>query len=127
MDRSGYARGTLAPRPGMSAEVPPLDPRPLLTMADMMGMTWRGMASMARHGRHGMGMTASDATSAAAGMRPAKTAPTSICASPMPRSDLDDPGIGLRDNGRRVLTYADLHTLGGRSMPREPSATSSCT
>ena len=29
----------------------------------------------------------------------------------MPR--LDDPGIGLRDNGRRVLTYADLSTLGG--------------
>ena len=27
MDRSGYARGTLAPRAGMEAEVPPLDPR----------------------------------------------------------------------------------------------------
>ena len=26
----------------------------------------------------------------------------------MPTSRLDDPGIGLRDNGRRVLTYADL-------------------
>jgi FtsP/CotA-like multicopper oxidase with cupredoxin domain len=30
-----------------------------------------------------------------------------------PQSRLDDPGIGLRNNGRRVLTYADLHTLGG--------------
>jgi FtsP/CotA-like multicopper oxidase with cupredoxin domain len=30
-----------------------------------------------------------------------------------PRSRLDDPGVGLRDNGRRVLTYSDLHTLGG--------------
>src|SRR5205807_10111995 len=30
-----------------------------------------------------------------------------------PRSRLDDPGVGLRNNGRRVLTYADLHTLGG--------------
>jgi CopA family copper-resistance protein len=30
-----------------------------------------------------------------------------------PRTNLDDPGVGLRDNGRRVLTYADLHTLGG--------------
>ncbi len=28
-------------------------------------------------------------------------------------SRLDDPGPGLRNNGRRVLTYADLHTLGG--------------
>ena len=27
-----------------------------------------------------------------------------------PRTNLDDPGIGLRNNGRRVLTYADLHT-----------------
>jgi hypothetical protein len=26
----------------------------------------------------------------------------------MPMSRLDDPGIGLRDNGRRVLTYSDL-------------------
>jgi CopA family copper-resistance protein len=37
-----------------------------------------------------------------------------------PRSNLDDPGIGLRDNGRRVLTYADLHTVGGPIDAREP-------
>lgn len=42
-DRSGYARGTLAPRAGMSAEIPELRERPLLTMADM------GMG----HGDHG--------------------------------------------------------------------------
>jgi len=35
IDRSGYARATLAPRPGMEAPVPPLRPRPLLTMKDM--------------------------------------------------------------------------------------------
>ncbi|MGH8548733.1 MAG: copper resistance system multicopper oxidase [Methylococcales bacterium] len=35
MDRSGYARGTLAPRPGMSAEIPERRPRPLRTMVDM--------------------------------------------------------------------------------------------
>lgn len=41
MDRSGYARGTLAPREGMTAEVPALRERPLRTMVDMgmdMGM-----------------------------------------------------------------------------------------
>ena len=38
----------------------------------------------------------------------------------MPRTNLDDPGIGLRDNGRKVLTYADLHTLGGPLDPRGP-------
>jgi FtsP/CotA-like multicopper oxidase with cupredoxin domain len=38
----------------------------------------------------------------------------------MPRTNLDDPGVGLRDNGRRVLTYADLHTLGGSLYPQQP-------
>ena len=33
---------------------------------------------------------------------------------------LDDPGVGLRDNGRRVLTYADLFNLNPTSDPREP-------
>ena len=36
----------------------------------------------------------------------------------MPRTNLDDPGIGLRDTGRRALTYADLHTIGGPIDPR---------
>jgi L-ascorbate oxidase len=38
LDRTGFARGTLAPRDGMAAEVPALRTRPLLTMADMGGM-----------------------------------------------------------------------------------------
>jgi CopA family copper-resistance protein len=38
-----------------------------------------------------------------------------------PSSALDDPGVGLRDNGRRVLTYADLRTLGGPIDARDPS------
>ncbi len=37
-----------------------------------------------------------------------------------PRGNLDDPGIGLRNNGRRVLTYADLRSIGGDPDPREP-------
>jgi len=35
-----------------------------------------------------------------------------------PQTRLDDPGVGLRNNGRRVLTYADLHTLDGPIDPR---------
>jgi CopA family copper-resistance protein len=38
----------------------------------------------------------------------------------MPRTNLDDPGAGLRGNGRRVLSYADLHTIGGPLDPRQP-------
>jgi CopA family copper-resistance protein len=42
-DRTGYARGTLAPSFGMSAAIPPMDPRPLRTMADMGMGNMRGM------------------------------------------------------------------------------------
>ena len=42
MGRSGFARGTLAPREGMQGEIPALRPAPLLTMADM-GMAHAGM------------------------------------------------------------------------------------
>jgi CopA family copper-resistance protein len=47
-DRSGLGRATLAPREGMSAPVPPLRPRPLLTMKDM------GMGDMDHSGMSGM-------------------------------------------------------------------------
>ena len=49
MDRTGFARGTLAPRPGMVAAVPSMDPRPMRTMADM-GMEPGGMGHGAMGG-----------------------------------------------------------------------------
>ena len=55
IDRSGMGRGTLAPRPGMVAPVPPLRERPILTMKDM------GM-DMSAHGGHG-GMAGMDHSS----------------------------------------------------------------
>jgi CopA family copper-resistance protein len=110
MDRSGYARGTLAPRAGMSADVPPLEPRQILTMGDM-GMDHGAHGRQEAHDAHGGGTLGSDG--ARGGHAPAEFGPTvdSIAMTPSPR--LDDPGPGLRNNGRRVLTYADLHTLGG--------------
>lgn len=33
---------------------------------------------------------------------------------------MDDPGVGLRNNGRRVLTYADLFNLNPTPDPRDP-------
>ena len=54
-DRTGYARATLAPRMGMTAEVPPMDPRPGRTMMDM-GMS---MAGMKMSGMKGMDMSGS--------------------------------------------------------------------
>jgi CopA family copper-resistance protein len=55
MDRSGYTRGTLAPRLGMSAALPPRRPRPLRTMADM-GMDMAGMEGMDMPGTAQPGM-----------------------------------------------------------------------
>jgi CopA family copper-resistance protein len=40
-----------------------------------------------------------------------------------PAPKLDDPGLGLRDNGRRVLTYADLRSTFDDPDGREPSRT----
>lgn len=45
VDRSGMARATLAPRPGMAGEVPPLRKRPIATMKDM-GMDMSNMPGM---------------------------------------------------------------------------------
>src|SRR3546814_985606 len=47
MDRTGYARGTLATRAGLVAAVPQLDKPEWLTMVDMMGAMGGGMAGMA--------------------------------------------------------------------------------
>ncbi len=41
----------------------------------------------------------------------------------MPVAKLDDAGIGLRDNGRRVLTYADLRSAFADPDGREPGRT----
>lgn len=37
-----------------------------------------------------------------------------------PQYRLDDPGVGLRNNGRRVLVYGDLRNLYATPDPREP-------
>jgi len=111
MDRTGYARGTLAIRPGMTAKIPELDLPVPLSMSDMMGAMEHGEhAGHAGHVASGKRIRAHHARSeygAGVDMR-----------VDWPRTNLDDPGIGLRNNGRRVLTYADLRTLGGAPDPR---------
>jgi CopA family copper-resistance protein len=130
MDRTGYAAGTLAVRAGLSAPLPALDPRPVLTMADMgHGDVGHDMAAMAAtpaqdaanpHAGHDM--------SAMGGATQAH--PPSEAGNPLvdmqtmtPTSRLDDPGIGLRNNGRRVLTYADLTSTFADPDGREPTRT----
>jgi CopA family copper-resistance protein len=127
MDRSGYARGTLAPAPGMQAEVPPVDPRAVLTMADMgmsvgAGEAMHDMTAGAGQAMHDMttgAPTSAHEAGSRAGRGP-RFGPNVDSVLGRPESRLDDPGVGLRNNGRRVLTYADLHTTGGPLDPRAP-------
>ncbi|MFC4764590.1 copper resistance system multicopper oxidase [Dyella koreensis] len=117
MDRTGYARATLAPRAGMVADVPPLDPRPLLSMGDMMGsMSHGGMGHDMGQGMEGMADHM--AMGHAMPMQPLKTGVEVDMRVPQPRTNLDDPGVGLRDTGRRALTYADLHAIDAPISPR---------
>jgi CopA family copper-resistance protein len=135
-DRSGYARATLAPRLGMTAAVPPMDPRPLRTMKDMgMNHTTHGAAAAPEavdHSAHFAAMAAMDHSAHTAGAAQAAQAGDigtvsnnasgvdpknligqvnvdNVAIQPVDR--LDEPGTGLENNGRRVLVYADLEAL----------------
>ncbi|VVQ24995.1 Copper resistance protein A [Pseudomonas fluorescens] len=120
MDRTGYARGTLAVKTGLVAPLPPLDPRPLVTMDDM-GMGGMDHGSMAGMDHSNMAMgdmpgmqshPASETDNPLVDMQAMSTSPK-----------LDDPGMGLRNNGRRVLTYSDLRSTFEDPDGREPGRT----
>ena len=132
MGRTGYVSGTLAISEGLRAPVPGLDARPILSMADMghggMDHGGGGAADMAGmdHSGHDMGaMQGMDHGSSAMQLHPASEDGNPLVdmqtMSPAPK--LDDPGIGLRDNGRRVLAYADLKSLFADPDGRTPSRT----
>lgn len=111
MDRSGYARGTLAPREGMQAAVPELDEPVLLEAVDMMGaMAQGGMGGMGDMAKRVKVRHSRDEYGAGVDMR-----------VDAPRVNIDDPGPGLRHNGRQVLTYADLKSIEGVVDARPPT------
>lgn len=154
MDRSGYARGTLALAEGLSAPVPTPDPRPLIGMDDMgmggmdhgaMGhgaatrpasemdhskMSGMDMNGMDHSKMAGMDMSGMDHSRMGMGAMPMQSHPASEDGNPLvdmqtmtPTPKLADPGLGLRDNGRRVLTYADLRSRFADPDGREPGRT----
>ncbi len=116
IERSGYARGTLSASSEMTAAIPVMDKRVLLTEKDMMGrmaapkdtksmsmnmnMDKKGMAKMGLAKASKKVRHASTEYGAGVDMR-----------VDMPRFNLDDPGPGLRNTGRRALTYADLKSV----------------
>jgi CopA family copper-resistance protein len=206
-DRSGYARGTLAPSIGVRATVPPMDPRPVRTMmdmgmgnmgamkmGDMAGMDMsgvdgtekkdlpassKGAGDKGKQGMAGMKMGSQNMADMDMGTNAAKhnmpsadenqqampgmdmgssngttpfpqPGPNTMPIMPMPGTAnaetnlkstpvhmhvgpqvvsvpmqvierLNDPGDGLNDNGRRVLTYADLRARYRGVDDRPPS------
>lgn len=112
MGRTGYARGTLAPREGMAAAVPEMREPPMLTMADMGG-----------HGDmdHGS-MTAHEMTSG--GMDHSSMGHGSMDHGAMDAADpFYAPGSGLiprAASGGKFLSYADLRAQQPRYDYREP-------
>ncbi|MDY6828093.1 MAG: copper resistance system multicopper oxidase [Pseudomonadota bacterium] len=147
MDRSGYARATLAPRLGMVGPVPELRSRPLLSMRDM---------GMADHGAHSSGADGTSPDHQVAqpngghegmdhslmhhspvsephGMAPMTSSPPPLHAHPRgpgvanlaraPSSRLHEPGIGLEAVPHRALAYAQLKSLHPNPDLRAPSRT----
>lgn len=131
MDRSGFAAGTLAMRPGARAPVPSLRERPLLTMVDMgmemddmnsMSMTDQSTTSTAqappmkdmRHDGHNMHdgdreMAMGGSTSPIVARHGADThGPGNISIAKVQRNRLGERGTGLADVKHRVLVYNDL-------------------
>jgi CopA family copper-resistance protein len=126
IDRSGMGRATLAPRLGMTAEVPPLRDTPNLTMRDM-GMDMSAMD----HG--GMDMSSMDHGATGHGamnMRDPANAPPGMVVgvgvqtiSPMPENRLAERPTGLENESHRVLVYTDLIALTPNRDTRAPSRT----
>ena len=137
MDRSGLGRATLAPRPGMSAEVPPLREVPTLSMRDMgMGGMDHGGGGM-DHAAMGHGGTAQGPAAEAPAMdhgdmamRDPDNAPPDMAVgvgvdmvAPDPANRLGDRPLGLEDVPHRVLVYTDLVSLAPNKDRRPPSRT----
>ncbi len=148
LERGGLARGTLAPRDGMTAEVPGLRPRPLLTMADMSHGDMAGMD----HAAMGHAMPAAEAPGAVeppmsgmdhAAMGHGTMPPADEPPAQQPMSGMDHaamghamppasadadpfyaPGSGLTPkaaNGGKFLSYADLKAQRPLYEVREPT------
>ena len=135
IDRSGMGRATLAPRLGMTAEVPPLREVPNLTMADMGmgGMDHGAMAGMDHGGMSGMeagGDAMGSMSMSGMNMRDPENAPPDMAVgvgvdmvNMSPKNRLGERPTGLADVDHRVLVYTDLVALTPNRDQRPPSRT----
>ena len=142
IDRSGYARATLAPREGMQAEIPKrrqiadrgmeamgmggMDHSNMAGMdhsgmSNMSGMDHSSMAGMDHSGMSNMqgmdhstmgGMAAEQAKIGANGLL--------LAGEAQPGSRYDQAGIGIDPDERRILVYRDLKAITPWPDRREP-------
>ncbi|WP_166258126.1 copper resistance system multicopper oxidase [Marinobacter salicampi] len=126
MGRSGYARGTLAPEEGMTAEVPELREAPLLTMADMAGhmdhgdMDHSSMEGMDHSDMEGMDHSSMESMDHSS-MEGMDHSAMESQGNPDP---FYAPGSGLvpaAANGGKFLSYADLKAQKPLYEEREPT------
>jgi len=128
MDRSGYARATLAPREGMAAEIPK---RRQIADRGMEAMGAHGMGGMAGMDNSGMGdsdMAGMDHSnmggSDMAGMSDERNRMNAngmlVAGAAQPGSRYDQAGIGIDPDERRMLVYRDLKAFTPWADRREP-------
>lgn len=137
IDRSGFARATLAPRPGMEAPIPPLRDRPTLTMADM-AMSHGAMehnemehGSMKHEpaGKEAMDHGSMDHSGHSMEMPGVETSANGHnhkmgsgvdMVAEIPTSRLHEPGLGLETVPHRALSYTQLAALEPNPDKRAP-------
>jgi CopA family copper-resistance protein len=147
MDRSGYARGTLAPRSAMEGGIPQRRSRPLRTMKDMgmmdhgndythhsatpIGERPHGQAA-GHEGEHGKANHREPTRemefprqSPIPGATPVRHGPDhhgtgNQTVAEYSQNRMHEPGGGLGQDSRRVLVYTDLKSLVPHSATREP-------
>lgn len=129
-DRTGFAAGTLAPRPSLQGPIPAMDPRPVRGMTDMgmgsMGaMPAKGKMAGMMMGMDGMERPSSTLPAGEAeeiddpGLPPLNVENQNIAQHPLDRTM--SPGDGLEKTGRRVLSYSQLRARRPSPDPRPPS------
>ena len=142
IDRTGYALGSLTYDKNILASAPQMDPLPILSMTDMggsmgnmnMGNSKQSMKTnsmnkmqhspMLKTQKSGtnMGKMSNSSMNQAIPITPLKHAdgPQSTMKAQNPQYRLDDPGVGLRNNGRKVLKYSDLKSLRSTANDKKP-------
>ena len=122
IERSGYALGSLTPASSLLVKAPGMDKPQALTMSDM-GMKMMMKDKSAKSMKMPMKKyrwSAMEKQKYPITKLPMAKGVQSTMMAMDPKYRLEDPGVGLRKNGRKVLTYADLKNRYSTRRDRKP-------